>query len=256
MALVRSQGLQRFLRLVPRLAAQLAADALEAGIETEFVVGAIQARRLPAPASASLTDRWPWPVKVYALRPFTVVVDGKLLVFEGRARLKPLSLLQFLACVEGGPVAVTRVIDALWPLEDPGAARRVFDVNVGRLRQLLGSPAAVQVSQGRIQLDPALVWLDTRALGEVARGPGAPADIGARALALYGAPLLASEEEYGWMLPARARASTWFVGAIERSARGLVAVGDPSAARSCVERAMLVDSNERLARLEREIAAL
>lgn len=254
MALLRSQGLQRFLRLLPKLAAQLAADALEADIETEFVRGAIQARRLPAPASAWLSDRWPWPVKVYALRPFAVVVDGKPLVFEGRARLKPLSLLQYLACVEGGPVAVSRVIDALWPLEDPQAARRVFDVNVGRLRQLLGSPAAVNVSQGRIQLDPAWVWLDTRALGEVARGPGSPADVGRRALALYRAPLLASEDDHGWMLPARARASSWFVGAIERAARGLVAAGDRPAARSCVERAMLVDGNERLARLEREAA--
>lgn len=255
MALVRSQGLQRFLRLVPRLAAQLAADALEADIETEFVVGAIEARRLVPPATASLTDRWPWPVKVYALRPFTVFVGGQPLASEGRAQLKPLALLQVLACVEGGPVAITRVIDALWPLEDPAAARRVFDVTVGRLRQLLQSPAAVIVSQGRIHLDPARVWLDTRALGEVARGPGTPATIGARALALYRTPLLASEEEHGWMLPARARASSWFIGAIERAARGLVAEGESPAARALVQRATLADTSERLVRLEREVAA-
>lgn len=255
MALLRSQGLLRFLRLVPRLAAQLAADALEADIEAAFVAGSVTARRLPPPPSASLTDRWPWPVKVYTLRPFTVVVEGQELAFEGRAQLKPLLLLQYLACVEGGPVAVTRVIDALWPLEEPQAARRVFDVNVGRLRQLLQAPAAVIVSQGRVQLDPARVWLDTRALGEVARGAGAAALIGARALSLYRAPLLAHEEEYGWTIAARARATSWFVGAIERAARGLVAEGTRAAARELVERAMLVDASERLVRLERDIAA-
>jgi hypothetical protein len=255
MTLIRSQGLLRFLRLVPRLAAQLAADALDADIETQFVANAIVARRLPPPPSAALSDRWPWPIKVYALRAFTVVVDGTPLAFSGRAQLKPLLLLQYLACVEGGPVAVTRVIDALWPAEDPAAARRVFDVNVARLRRLLKSPAAVDVSQGRIQLAPRLVWLDTRALGEVARGAGAPADVGERALALYREPLLANDEEYGWTLAARARASSWFVGAIERAARGLAAGGHVNEASAMVERASLVDPGERLQRLAREVAA-
>jgi DNA-binding SARP family transcriptional activator len=152
-------------------------------------------------------------------------------------------------------VAVTRVIDALWPAEDPAAARRVFDVNVGRLRQLLQAPAAVDVSQGRIQLTPALVWIDTRALGEVARSAGPAAAIGARALALYRAPLLAHDEEYGWTIAARARASSWFVGAIERAARALAAGGDASAARALIEHARLVEPSERLVRLAAEIAA-
>jgi hypothetical protein len=254
MTLMRSEGLLRFLRLVPRLAAQLAADALEADIESEFVTRAVVARRLPPPASAALSDRWPWPIKVYALRPFTVVIDGTPLAVEGRARLRPLALLQFLACAEGGPVAVTRVIDALWPAEDPEAARRVFDVNVARLRQLLKAPAAVEVSQSRIQLAPALVWVDTRALGDVARSAGAAAVIGSRALALYRAPLLAHDEEYGWTVAARSRSSNWFVGAIERAARGLVAEGDAPAARALVRQARLVDAAERLQRLALEIA--
>ncbi len=255
MTLLRGQDLIRFLRLVPRLAAQLAADALEADIESEFVTRAVVERRLPPPASAMLSDRWPWPIKVYALRPFTVVIDGAPLAVEGRAKLKPLALLQYLACVEGGPVAVTRVIDALWPAEDPAAARRVFDVNVGRLRRLLKAPAAIDVSQSRIQLMPALVWIDTRALGEVARSAGVPAAIGARALALYRAPLLAHDEEYGWTVAARSRASSWFVGAIERAVRGLVTEGDVPAARALVERARLVDPAERLQRLALEIEA-
>jgi LuxR family transcriptional regulator, maltose regulon positive regulatory protein len=254
MALARSQGLQRFLRLVPPLAAQLAADALEVGIEPEFVVGAIKARRLPPPASAALFDGWPWPIKVYALRPFAVVIDGRPLHFEARAQLKPLLLLQYLAGLEGGPVAVNRVIDALWPQEDPAAARRVFDVNVGRLRQLLLSPTAVAVSQGRIQLNPALVWIDTRALSDVARSGGDAATIGQRALALYRAPLLAHDDEHGFTLVARERASRWFVGAIERAARGALAQGDASTARAWVEQALLVDNSARLHTLARELA--
>lgn len=255
MVLMRSQGLLRFLRLVPRLAAQLAADALEADIEPAFVAEAIVARRLPPPPSAALSDRWPWPIKVYALRAFTVVVDGVPLAFAGRAQLKPLLLLQYLACVEGGPVAVTRVLDALWPAEDPAAARRVFDVNVARLRQLLGAPAAVEVSQGRIRLAPALVWIDTRALGDVARGAGAASDIGTRALALYQAPLLAHDEEYGWVEAARSRAASWFLGAIERGARGLAAEGRTAEAAALVQRARLVEPGERLERLSRELSS-
>jgi hypothetical protein len=256
MALVREQGLLRFLRLVPRLAAQLAADALEAGIEREFVVRAIEARGLAPPESAALCDAWPWPIKVYTLRPFSVWIGGKPLASGGRAQLKPLAMLKYLACVEGGPVAVTRVIDAMWPNEDPAAARRVFDVNVGRLRQLLKTAAAVDVSQGRIQLNPAQVWLDTRALGEVARSAAPPATIGRRALALYQAPLLAHEEEEAWVLTARKRASSWFVGATERAARGLLAEGAASEARALVQSAALVDDGERLGRLVQEFARL
>ena len=254
MRLLREQGLLRFLRLVPRLAAQLAADALELEIEPAFVAQVIAARRLPPPGSAALSDTWPWPVKVYALRPFAVQIAGKPLVFGARAQLKPLAMLKFLACVEGGPVAVTRVVDALWAQEDPAAARRVFDVTVGRLRQLLGTPAAVEVSQGRIALDPDVVWLDTRALAEVARSAGSPASIARRALALYRAPLLAHEEEEGWVLAARGRTSKWFVGAVERAAQGLAAAGAVDAARDCVNQAVLVDDGERLQRLARELA--
>ena len=57
------------------------------------------------------------------------------------------------------------------------------------------------------------------------------------------------------MLPARARASSWFIGAIERAVRGLVAEGESSAARALVQRATLADTSERLVRLEREVAA-
>jgi hypothetical protein len=254
MQLLREQGLLRFLRLVPRLAAQLAADALEADIEPAFIHQVIAARRLKPPASAALSDAWPWPIQVHALRPFAVTIAGKPLESGTRAQLKPLAMLKFLACVEGGPVAVTRVLDALWAQEDPAAARRVFDVTVGRLRQLLGTAAAVEVSQGRIELDPTVVWLDTRALAEVARSAAPPASIARRALALYRAPLLASEEEEGWVLAARGRASKWFVAAIERAVQGLVAAGAADDARACVNQAALVDDSERLQRLAEELA--
>jgi hypothetical protein len=73
-------------------------------------------------------------------------------------------------------------------------------------------------------------------------------------LALYRAPLLAHDEEYGWTVAARSRASSWFVGAIERAVRGLVTEGDVPAARALVERARLVDPAERLQRLALEVA--
>ncbi len=250
----REQGLLRFFRLSPKLAAGLCADALEAGIETEFVRRAVAARGLKPPSeTTATTDTWPWPIKVYALRPFSVSVDDVPLKFEARAQLKPLALLKLLACHEGGPVAVSRVTDALWPDLDPAPARGVFDVNVGRLRQLLTQPAAIDVSQGRVGLNPAVVWLDTRALAELARSALPPEVIGRRALALYRMPLLANDEEEAWMLAARNHAAAWFAGAIERAVRGLAARGAHAEARHLAEQASTVDAGERLARLVREV---
>ncbi len=249
----REQGLLRFFRLSPKLAADLCADALEAGIEAEFVRRAIGARSLKPPPEATTTDTWPWPIKVYALRAFSVSVGGVTLKFEARAQMKPLALLKLLVCVEGGPIAVSRVTDALWPDLDPAPARGVFDVNVGRLRQLLTLPAAVDVSQGRIGLNPAVVWVDTRALAELARSALAPEIIGRRALALYRTPLLVHDDEESWMLAPRAHAAGWFAGAIERAVRGLAARGLRAEARTLAEQALAVEASERLARLVREI---
>lgn len=70
------------------LAAEVCADALELEIEPAFVLKAIAQRRLAPPPGAG--ESWPWPIKLYGLRPFHIVVDGETLRFDGKAPARPL----------------------------------------------------------------------------------------------------------------------------------------------------------------------
>jgi DNA-binding SARP family transcriptional activator len=105
-----------------------------------------------------------------------------------------------------------------------------FDVTLHRARKLLGDPAALLLHDGRLSLNPDLVWLDIGALGhatariERALVGGVPEQSvlahWIRSLTkLYPSPLLRHEPDSGWLLQAR---DTWRR-RVERHARQLAA---------------------------------
>ena len=71
----RGGGLLNCPLWLPRMMARLCAEALAAGIETEYLELLIHKRGLVAPGAD--VERWPWPVRVYTLGRFALVLDGQ-----------------------------------------------------------------------------------------------------------------------------------------------------------------------------------
>lgn len=230
MGTAREQGLLRFFRLAPLLAAQLSADALVRGIEVDFVRRAVRARRLPAPADAD--DSWPWAITIYGLRPFELRIDSQAIELDGKTRTRPLALLKLLVGQCGGPIAIARVMDWLWPDQDPQQARGIFDVTVNRLRAMLKHKEALQVGEGKVALAASLVWLDTRALMECVRacadtrrvtGAANRAALFQQLLNLYRQPFLGLDDEEPWTIEARRRLGELVSSSVEALARAAAA---------------------------------
>lgn len=255
MTAAREQGLLRFFRLAPPLAAQLCADALTHGIETEFVRKAIAARRLPPPVDAD--DRWPWKLKLYTLRPFELQIDEAPFDADGKTRTKPLALLKLLAAQGGGPIAISRVTDWLWPDQDPAQARGSFDVTINRLRTLLKYKEALVVGEGKVGLEPALVWVDTRAFQSLARRCADPKQVRSAERAalfhrlsdLYRQPFLQLDDEEPWTVEARNRYAALWNTSVEALARAAEAEGRRDEAAWMRERAAVAHAPEARLRL-------
>jgi DNA-binding SARP family transcriptional activator len=105
-------------------------------------------------------------------------------------------------------VRADQIADALWPHVDADYAHKSFTATLHRLRRLLGEDDAVLLRDGRLSLNPALVWVDAwaleqacGALEEAMRAPASAAgDTSLAALAdeafsLYRGPFLPDESE-------------------------------------------------------------
>jgi len=146
--------------------ARLCARALDAGIEVDYVRSLIQRRRLVADVSVSAdVEIWPWPIRVYTFGRFAVIRDDEPLTFSRKVQRRPLGLLKTLIALGGREVREERLIDALWHDSEADAAQRALTTALHRLRALLGRSDAVTRQEGRLTLNPQLIWIDTRALG-------------------------------------------------------------------------------------------
>lgn len=184
--------------------ARLCAEALNAGIEVSHVNHIIHSRRLTPPAAVEC-PAWPWAIRVYVLGRFEVQLNGRPLVFNSKAPKKPLELLK--ALIAKGPCAVEQSVLAqdLWADSEGDAAESALRMALHRLRKLLGSDEAVLVQEGKLQINPALCWVDAWTFENVCRDLGPEATRQASVLGMYGGDAFANEALQPWMLPARDR---------------------------------------------------
>ncbi|HEY4371943.1 MAG TPA: BTAD domain-containing putative transcriptional regulator [Burkholderiales bacterium] len=197
-------------RWMPEMVGHLLLQALHAGIESDYVRMVIQELQLAPPARE--VEAWPWPVKIYTLGHFRVVIDGEPLTFNGKAQKKPLELLKALVALGGRDVDFPMLVELLWP--DAEDARKSGEMTLSRLRKLLGRAEAVQIADGKLALNPALVWVDAEAFEDLLQplpqgsltlrmqgAGGTPCDREARAaaaLALYRGHFLGHEPPVQW----------------------------------------------------------
>ena len=202
---------------LPVMMSRLCAEALEAGIEVEYVKRLIQLRGLRAEGPE--TEHWPWSIKIYSLGRFSVVIDDEPLSFQGKTQKKPLELLNAMVAQGGRAVDTALLIEQLWPHLDGDAARNAFNLALHRLRKLLRHEDALRMRDGMLHLDSNHVWLDSRAFERLcatverdrAQAPAVTELVATvqRLMRLYGGHFLAAEDA-PWAIAARERLRSKF----------------------------------------------
>ncbi|MGE5155524.1 MAG: AAA family ATPase [Bdellovibrio bacteriovorus] len=203
---------------LPEAMARLCAEALEAGIEPDYARELIARRALRPPSPE--VEHWPWPVRIHCLGRFGVLGGGEPLCPQRKGPGKPVQLLQALIALGGREVAVGNLQDALWPDAEGDDAANAFNVNLLRLRRLLGE-GTLRLQDHRVSLDEATCWVDAWALECLsarfeaaikANGGRCPESLrlAEQAFGIYRGAFLPGEEA-GWAAVARARLRSRFL---------------------------------------------
>ena len=216
--LAACHGYQNFFWWSPRVMQELCVRALDNGIETEYVRNLVQARNLSPAATPVHVESWPWPVRIYTLGRFTVLVGNAPARMGRKAQHKPLDLLKALIAQGGREVAEDTLTAVLWPDAEGDAARQAFDTTLHRLRRLLGNEQAILLQERKLSLNNRICWVDSWALERllsetetILANPGADPDGAAlaqqvdRIQALYHGPFLGKEFSAAWSISLRER---------------------------------------------------
>ncbi|MGE5698477.1 MAG: BTAD domain-containing putative transcriptional regulator [Deltaproteobacteria bacterium] len=238
----------------PGFQAQIAARALREGIEVPFVREMIRKNRLlPGPDDLGL-EEWPWPVKVYTLGRFELVVDGKTLPFARKTRQKPLLLLKALIALGGREVPEEQLSEILWPDADGDLAHQSMATTLKRLRKQLGDDRSLLLRDGRLTLNNRHCWVDAWALERIlgragaAPKPGAPVPDGneitrlaEKAVDMYKGTFLSGETLCSSIVTYQERLRSKFLRAVVRAGRHWEQAGEWDRAISCYQKGQDVD---------------
>lgn len=215
----------------PQVMSRLCAHALAHDIESDYVTLLIRKRGIPSPPS--WPDNWPWPVKVFTLGRFSLLVNDMPLHSQGKVQRKTLELLQALIALGGRDLDATTLTQALWPDAEGDAAHHALESCVHRLRKLIGREA-VAMHGGRIGLDPQRCWVDAWALERSLANLREALSVGthadriptqlARMQALYRGPFL-SQCSQPWLLATRERLRGRYLRSLDAAARYFEAAG-------------------------------
>ncbi len=209
MALGRRWNYLNIYGLLKEDTARLCAESLRAGIETEYVLRLVRAHGLVPRDPPQDVAAWPFSLRVRLLGGLEIAKDGRPLELRGKASRKPLALFQALAAAGPAGAPQQRLGDALWPAADGDLSRASLDTTLHRLRKLLGDESAVQVSDGRVALDPRVcrvdAWaferlcarLDPRGVRDRRRLDQEELRAATEALSLYAGPFLPGEDGFG-----------------------------------------------------------
>ncbi len=206
----QSQLLGAFMYLPP-IMSRLCAKALEAGIEVEYVRYMIKKLQLVPNEPFLTNDSWSWPVKVYTLGRFLLVVESGTISFGRKVPKTPLALLKLLVASGGHEVSQGYVIDMLWPDADEGAAYRSLKMALLRLRKLLKREDAIFFKSGSLSINSEVCWVDSfsfqylvkQSMHAVQQGKLGKRDkLAERARGLYKGEFLPHDDE-SWVLLAR-----------------------------------------------------
>ena len=212
----------------PREMGHLCAQALKTEIEPAYVRSLIMTYRLMPENPPLAIRQWPWPVSLYCLGEFKVMVNGEMVEFSRKAQYKPLAMLKFIVARGGRHVPDHAVEDALWPDSDGDAAHNAFTTTLHRLRKLLKTPDGLIHREGSLSCNIRIIWTDIWALEHICRlieqhlNDPRPDDrispLLEDLLALYRGPFM-PDEPAEWAIVERQRLKARFVDTIQKIAR-------------------------------------
>ncbi len=229
-----------------RETADLCVLALRCGVEPEYARGLVRERRL-VPRTPPLRVRdWPWPLRIATFGRFELLRGDAPVEFSGKGPGRPMELLKVLVALGGQNVRADQLGDALWPHVDADYAHKSFTATLHRLRRLFDEDDALPLRDGRLSLDPGLVWVDVWALecviadfDDALRCPGGGKSastlhaLADEALALYRGPFLPDESEQPSYLAYREQGRARLLRCLARVARTWEEAGQPEAATDC-----------------------
>lgn len=145
---------------------KLYSNALNLNIEPDYVRSIIKQRSLLPPDDQPIPESWPFPVKIYTLGRFSLVIEDLPVSFKGKAQKKPIELLKCLISLGGREVGAQKLAEAIWPDAEGDAAYQSFTMTLKRLRELIGKKEALILSEGKLTLDPRYAWVDVWAMAQ------------------------------------------------------------------------------------------
>jgi LuxR family maltose regulon positive regulatory protein len=225
------------------LLAKLYVIALENDIEAEHVRNLIRRFEIVPQPLAMISDAWPFPVRIHVLGRLSVLLNDRVLRFTAKTPRKPLDLLKVLIALGGRSVDVNEIMSVLWKGQGR-SARAAFDVALMRLRKLLGHPAALVLTEGKLTLDERICWVDVwsfeRAVGLFDNNT--PKDVDRSVFNLYRGRFLEHEGDARWIVNARDRLAARFRRLVLRVARSEERAENWQAASDLYRRALEHDN--------------
>ena len=221
----------------PVVLAEVLAFALDRDIETEHARQLIRHFRLATPIPIS--DRWPWPVKIYTLGRFEILLNDKPPEYSRKSPKRVLTLLKALIAFGGNDVSEDRLADAFWPELDGDAAHKALSALVHRLRSMLGEADVVRQRGGRLSLNAEKCWVDVLHLERLLSLAGPSGVKGA--IGLYRGAFLADDEDASWAVAMREKMRVRIIDALGRFASSLEESGSYQEAAEYYLRGIEVD---------------
>ncbi len=193
--------------LLPQQQAVLFALALTHDIETVYVQRMIRKLHLAPAEPQKAPENWPFPIRVYTLGRFSLLINDQSQIAGKRAQAKPLELLKLIIALGGREIADARLEAMLWPDAEGDAAHRALITNLQRLRKLLNLAGAIDYTDGRLSLSPRHCWVDVWAFERAVAQTGQQE----RAQEIYKGDFLAKDSDQPWLLSARERLHRKFI---------------------------------------------
>ncbi len=223
-----------------RKVSQVCAFALQRGIEPDYVRALIRKWRLLPPEETAAPAFWPWPVRIHTLGRLCVLVDDKEVKPSGKTR----EMLKAIIALGGCDVHGQRISDLLWPDAEGDQARTSFKITLHRLRKLIGPQCLLQ-NDGRLTLDPRLVWVDSwtfeRSLTELESAAEEElGNLAAEAVHGYQTGFL-PDDDAPWLRTEQERLRNRFLRVIDQAAAGLCRQKQWQAAMECYQSALDTD---------------
>jgi DNA-binding SARP family transcriptional activator len=233
---------------LPHLITPLCAQALEYGIEFDYVKELIKRRGL-TPASPAI-EAWPWPIRVFTLGRFAILINDTPLIFSGKSQKKPLNLLKALIAMGGRAISTDTLASTLWENNDASDAKHALDMAVSRLRKILDNENAIVVYDGKLSLNDKLVWVDAQAFERNASeletmAPDTAAEkkhaFAQKAIDRYNGIFLRGDEESAWLLGRRDHLHSRYVRLVISHGNALEREVKHDSAKTCYLKALELD---------------